>query len=502
MEKVLRANDDDVVVYVAPTKALVNQIAAEVQARFSKKYLAGRSLYAIHTRDYRVNNPTKCQVLVTVPHIFQIMLLSPHNAKSWVPRIKTIIFDEVHSIGQADDGVVWEQLLLMAPCQIIALSATIGNPTAFTDWLQTTQNAINIDLQMVEHNIRFSDLRKFMYSPSQNPSTLQHLCPKPALAPLGLEGVSGFDYLHPVVSLTNERRGIPDDLALESKDCLLLYQAMKKHENNQYRVSVNLSPPNAVPECNIAKAHILKWGSDLKTLLKAWMKDPKSPFQEVVEELGGEVHKAHKEDRQIQENRIEDMRWNRGGMAEFNEIAATALPMLSKLHEADALPAILFSYDRSGCERIADEVLNQLVTAEKRWRETSKAWKCKVAEYHAWEKFKQSKQERKRLESAQKSKRKARNDDDKAWKDDEKMSKQDRAREASDFADHQFEGFDPGAPSAEFSFANEKVVNRNDIEGAVQGLRWRDVSEPLIEAFQRGIGVHHAGMNRKVSLKC
>ena len=48
MEKVLRAGDDGVVVYVAPTKALVNQIAAEVQARFKKNYkYPGTSLYAI-----------------------------------------------------------------------------------------------------------------------------------------------------------------------------------------------------------------------------------------------------------------------------------------------------------------------------------------------------------------------------------------------------------------------------------------------------------------------
>jgi superfamily II RNA helicase len=33
MEQVLRADNDGVLVYVAPTKALVNQIAAEVQGK-------------------------------------------------------------------------------------------------------------------------------------------------------------------------------------------------------------------------------------------------------------------------------------------------------------------------------------------------------------------------------------------------------------------------------------------------------------------------------------
>ena len=51
MEKALRANDEDVVVYVTPTKALVNQVAAEVQARFNKNYkYPGKTVWAIHTR--------------------------------------------------------------------------------------------------------------------------------------------------------------------------------------------------------------------------------------------------------------------------------------------------------------------------------------------------------------------------------------------------------------------------------------------------------------------
>jgi hypothetical protein len=36
MRQILKEDHDGILVYVAPTKALVNQIAAEVQARFSK----------------------------------------------------------------------------------------------------------------------------------------------------------------------------------------------------------------------------------------------------------------------------------------------------------------------------------------------------------------------------------------------------------------------------------------------------------------------------------
>lgn len=210
MKKVLQSNDDDVLVYVAPTKALVNQIAAEVQARFSKAYSTqGKSVWAVHTRDYRINNPTGCQVLITVPHILQIMLLAPSNSKtasSWALRVKRIIFDEVHCIGQSDDGVIWEQLLLLAPCPIIALSATVGNPMEFNDWLRGSEEAKGHDLEMILHPYRYSDLRKFIYHPNMS-WVFSGLGPAEGLPIPGLdEGqqkLSPFTNIHPVASLIN-----------------------------------------------------------------------------------------------------------------------------------------------------------------------------------------------------------------------------------------------------------------------------------------------------------
>jgi len=56
MEKVLRESDDGVVVYVSPTKALVNQVAATIYARFHRKQLPeGRAVYGVFTRDYHHN---------------------------------------------------------------------------------------------------------------------------------------------------------------------------------------------------------------------------------------------------------------------------------------------------------------------------------------------------------------------------------------------------------------------------------------------------------------
>lgn len=50
------------------------------------------SLWAIHTRDYRINDPQRCQILVTVPEMLSIMMLSPPLARTWLPRLKRWLF--------------------------------------------------------------------------------------------------------------------------------------------------------------------------------------------------------------------------------------------------------------------------------------------------------------------------------------------------------------------------------------------------------------------------
>ena len=473
MEKVLRAGDDGVVVYVAPTKALVNQIAAEVQARFKKTYkYAGTSLYAIHTRDYRVNDPVKCQVLVTVPHVLQSMLLSAVHAKSWVPRIKTIIFDEVHCIGQSEDGVVWEQLLLMAPSQVIALSATVGNPHAFSEWLSDAQSSVGIPLKTIEHHVRFSDLRKFFYQPPGN-FRFTGLPEKASLAPLGLDRVPDFDYMHPVTCLTNRRRGLPDDLALESADCLSLYHALVACETNVFTVPPDLSPETALPRDNIIKADILAWGEKLKAFILVWMKDADSPFQRVVKLLQKSAVNFEGDSA-------------KPTSAEFYE---SAIPLLCRLHESDALPAILFNYDRSACEQIAMTILDRLESAEKSFKISNAKWNAKISRFEAWK----TAQALRKAPKAIKKKGKGKGQDE----NDNPASKLDRMMEDSTFEESQFRGFDPDAPLREFSLADVKKADVDELAKTYGQLRWRGVNERLLSAFSRGIGVHHAGMNRR-----
>ena len=486
MKRVLEADDDGVLVYVAPTKALVNQIAAEIQARYSKKFkYPGKSVWAIHTRDYRINNPTGCQVLVTVPHVLQIMLLAPTNANSWSSRVKRIIFDEVHSIGQAEDGVVWEQLLLLAPCPIIALSATVGNPDEFSEWLGTTQQALGTELVTVQHPHRYSDLRKYVYVPPER-FAFHGLPDKAAFGALSLENATGVNHIHPVAALIDKSRGIPADLALEPRDCLDLWAAMRKVQTEEYPVADELDPKNALPEVS-KKIDILNWEKKLKSLLEEWLTNSDSPYDRLLVEL--ESSFRNDERQALQATRPGESESK--GTTVRDDLTQTTLPLLCRLHEQDALPAILFNYDRHMCEKICHALLEQLAKDEFDQQKSGAKWEKKLERWEDWKKAQEKQASKKSKAPAKKGK----GDKD----DDEKTSKLEQQRDAGGADVSAWETFDPAAPVDGYHFADYTKTQLSEIEMYVSQLRRRDVQQWLIDAIQRGIGVHHAGMNRKVS---
>lgn len=495
MKKVMQSSDDDVLVYVAPTKALVNQIAAEVQGRFKKnfKHPESRSVWAIHTRDYRVNNPTGCQVLITVPHILQIMLLASPNAEkqnSWAHRIKRIIFDEVHCIGQEEEGVVWEQLLLLAPCPIIALSATVGNPGEFVSWLKESQKTKGHEMELVTHAARYSDLRKYIYKPSPISAggDFTGFAPHISSSTDGLDGdgKSPFAFVHPIGSIVNRNRGTLDDISLEARDCLTLWRSMHKHQTAEFPVPDKLSPLHALPPM-VKKAHILGWESDLKNCLLPWMMTPGSPFEAVRDELRSRILDTNGED-------LQSPAENKQLKAENGETAAdvegeTKTPksnyfqLLLDLHHRRGLPAIIFNYDRDECETIMHSVIAELEGHESKWKKTSKEWLKTMSEYEKWKKSQE-----KSAKAPTTSKKSA---------VDEGFSKQDALREEATKDASKWEVFNPEDPLSRFSFADSRACPSEDLDRLLESLKWSKVDPIFINALKRGVGVHHAGMNRQ-----
>ena len=118
MEKILRSSDEDVIVYVSPSKALCNQVTAMVNSLFEKSLSNGKTLCGVFTRDFH-DDVKNCQILVTVPQCFELLLLSA-DSFDWSNKIKYVIFDEIHYIGSEDGAEVWEHLLLMIKSPFLA----------------------------------------------------------------------------------------------------------------------------------------------------------------------------------------------------------------------------------------------------------------------------------------------------------------------------------------------------------------------------------------------
>jgi hypothetical protein len=405
------------------------------------------------------------------------MLLAPQNARTWAPRVRRIIFDEIHCIGQAEDGLVWEQLLLLAPCPIIALSATVGNPDEFADWLRASQNALGHKMTMIRHQHRYSDLRKFVYRQPAHSSAFTGLADVPTTEDrLSLDDMPGFDFVHPIAGLVNVLKGIPEDLSLEARDCLTLARAMSKHWPHGLKQCPDVTDPVQRLPTFIKRSDIINWNRALKAVMESWQQSQLDAFRKVVLELGGDTETKRDID---------------PCTAESDDVAASMLPLLSSLHTAGALPALIFNYDRYQCENIAKAVLGQLVTAEAAWKDRSPVWRAKL---ESWQKWKEVK-ERKGVKTAGKAK-----GGGKAARDEgAPSSKLEAAKESAEAAgEDPFESFDPDAPVDGFTFADAKRLARADLAAHMAALRRKDTIAPwLLACLERGIGVHHAGMNIK-----
>ncbi|KAF8878473.1 hypothetical protein CPB84DRAFT_1966141 [Gymnopilus junonius] len=457
MEKVLRESDDGILVYVAPTKALVTQITAEVYARFSKN-LNGRSCWAIHTRDFRIHDPQKCQILVTVPEMLAIMLLSPPLATVWTPRIKRIILDEIHSIGQQEGGAVWEQIILFAPCPIIGLSATIGSPDVFSRWLESVQEAHGFAYEFIEHRNRYSHLRKFFYQ----------IDGKGRVSSLGKHSATNrAKFLHPISLLSFGPRSLPPDLSLEARDTLTLYNALLT-VNDQISTDLEpLDPRNFFPEdlVFLRQQDILLYESKLKDILIGLlaMSDP----QDVSSPIGRVI--------QVLDPTMMDMANIAPAPTAFQN---DLLMLLADLFAKNELPAILFNFDRTNCEIMAQSLIAHLESLEHQWRSEDARWIQKMKEWNLWKS--QSKAREKALDKLKK--RKKTNDEN------DKQDDSDPSWQSS---------FDPEDPSPEFSFVGRRShYSYSDLEKQIEELRWTSIPSWAFDALKRGIGVHHAGMNK------
>ncbi|KAM7424845.1 putative ATP-dependent RNA helicase ddx60 [Porites harrisoni] len=296
MEKVLRESNNGVVVYVSPTKALVNQVTATIYARFHRKQLPeGRAVYGVFTRDYR-HDALNSQILVTVPQCLEILFLSPRR-QDWTKNVKYVIFDEVHCLGEEIGAEVWEHLLLLIRCPFLALSATIGNPNHLRDWLQAAQNFREQQDKQEDDNLResyrvnlvtceerYSDLEKSIYLPSPSNGGFSKRTRKYEKE-YDVQSTDEFVRLHPCAQLVTKQlkeNGFPGDMALTPKESLQLYNTMVEKWCGKESLQ-KLSPEQYFLEQSfITKSNARQYERELKKELKSWADDNQMEKVEAV----------------------------------------------------------------------------------------------------------------------------------------------------------------------------------------------------------------------------
>ncbi|XP_075565812.1 putative ATP-dependent RNA helicase DDX60 isoform X2 [Pelecanus crispus] len=359
MEKVLKTSNDGVVVYVAPTKALVNQVVGTIYSRFTKKLPDGLVVCGVFTRDYR-NDVMNCQILVTVPQCLEILMLSPRCQK-WTKQIQYVIFDEVHCLGGEIGAEVWEHLLVTIRCPFLALSATVSNPEHLTEWLQSVKrywqhaektiegSSANSEknftrkckvkskvqeqkksyrVRLVLYEERYNDLEKYVCSLKGSDFIIEHF--------------------HPCAALTVnhiETYGIPSDLSLSPRESIQLYDTMVKVWQKWQRAQ-ELDPEEFVSFKNkvvIKKADVRKYEQELKKELSKWIElGQRQKVNELLEHL-----KPKPVDCSEQE------KWKH--FANF----------VDKLHEMDKLPAIFFIFNVDSVECAAKNVFLNLLRKQR-----------------------------------------------------------------------------------------------------------------------------------------
>ncbi|MEH0022383.1 MAG: DEAD/DEAH box helicase [Desulfobacter sp.] len=142
--------------YATPLKALTNSI----HAGFSKIF--GREHVGILTGDIKEN--TSASIIIGTTEILRNQLYDAmYTGENMACDL--IILDEAHYLGDAERGVVWEEIMIYLPVRIplLLLSATIGNPDQIAGWLAEIRGK---PCEIVENTNRPVPLHPIFFHPS------------------------------------------------------------------------------------------------------------------------------------------------------------------------------------------------------------------------------------------------------------------------------------------------------------------------------------------------
>lgn len=148
------------VIYASPLKALSNQKLYDFRRKFPD------ISFGILTGDVK-DNP-EADVLIMTTEILRNTLFNKQIIKNggiikskldfdmdFDNELALVCFDEIHFIGDAERGSVWEQSIIMMPkdVQMLMLSATIDKPEKFAEWVESQNKDKRVFLSSTNHRV-------------------------------------------------------------------------------------------------------------------------------------------------------------------------------------------------------------------------------------------------------------------------------------------------------------------------------------------------------------
>ncbi len=166
-------------VYTGPVKALVGQKFRD----FSRRFRAER--VGMVTGD--ITHQPDAPIVVMTTEILRNMLLHQSDR---VAQIAWAIFDEIHYLGHADRGTVWEEAIMLLPSgvRILGLSATVPNGDEIASWLEHVRDE---PVGLVESDERAVPLSRVYFNRSTGGVERNRLIE--AFAEQTNQGAEGFD---------------------------------------------------------------------------------------------------------------------------------------------------------------------------------------------------------------------------------------------------------------------------------------------------------------------
>lgn len=530
MEKVLRESNDGIVIFVAPTKALVNQVAADVYARFgSKPYIKQSNiLQGICMSDFQIS-PFNCQVLITVPDVLEKILTMPpepsKKGQEYLDKVKYIVIDEVHKVSDSKMGVSMEKIIHLSPCPLLLLSATIGNLEDFYEWVRVVEEKKGRKCHQIVHKERYCEIKNYVFVPKEI-KTLEN-CHKTTREP-GEKAIAQIHSLFAYSFRGLKEEGFSNDVNFLPEELLNLYYAIyavlkqdagRKHFVKKFRPN-KFFKTNCITKSDVKEyeKHVINtFQTMIKTNLledrqitqiyEILIRDAKEGFQKIDEDLKHRLEKTNQKraeeetvvcehsekvnckDAAGSESAKEEALKNRMDKMSImpSEISAdillydtkylldNILDLVVELEADDKLPCIVFNLERTVCNSLAMRLSDELEKFEK----------CAPPVF--------SKMDLRENEKVLKEMKRARDATVASGKDawiNESMI----AEEAAE------RNIDPNSKDPRFCFTDPTISSSGAylLDEYAKSLRKTGRLDPrLIQALYRGIGVHHSGIPKK-----